>query len=68
MIDGDVAGYVVGILDGQSYRVFDGHFETEYSRYSPGRLVEAACSNEQCSILVSPNSIGWPEWRPRRSW
>ena len=42
MIDGEVAGYVVGILDGNSYRVFDGHFETEYSRYSPGRLVEAA--------------------------
>jgi diguanylate cyclase (GGDEF)-like protein len=42
LVDEKVAGYVIGILDGRSYRVFDGHFDSEYSRYSPGRLVESA--------------------------
>jgi CelD/BcsL family acetyltransferase involved in cellulose biosynthesis len=40
--DGVVAGYVIALLDGESYRVFDGHFDTRFGRYSPGRVIEAA--------------------------
>ena len=39
-IDGVLAAYVIGIRDGKTYRVFDGHFETRWARYSPGRLIE----------------------------
>ena len=42
MFDGVVAGYVIAIIDGHSYRVFDGHFDGAFARYSPGRLVESA--------------------------
>ncbi|HZX53236.1 MAG TPA: GNAT family N-acetyltransferase, partial [Ilumatobacteraceae bacterium] len=41
-INGSIVAYVVGICDGRTYRVFDGHFNTEWARYSPGRLVEHA--------------------------
>ncbi|HUR18486.1 MAG TPA: GNAT family N-acetyltransferase [Acidimicrobiales bacterium] len=37
-----LAAYVVSLLDGESYRVLDGRFDTEWSRFSPGRLVETA--------------------------
>jgi diguanylate cyclase len=41
-IDGDLAAYVVAILDGDAYRIFDGHCDTTHARYSPGRLIETA--------------------------
>jgi hypothetical protein len=41
-INGSIVAYVVGICDGRTYRVFDGHFDTEWARYSPGRLIEDA--------------------------
>jgi CelD/BcsL family acetyltransferase involved in cellulose biosynthesis len=41
-LDGVIAAYVIALLDGTSYRVFDGHCDTEFSRYSPGRVIEAA--------------------------
>jgi diguanylate cyclase (GGDEF)-like protein len=41
-IDGAIVAYVVGICDGSTYRVFDGHFDTRWARYSPGRLIEHA--------------------------
>ncbi|HEY0517992.1 MAG TPA: GNAT family N-acetyltransferase [Ilumatobacteraceae bacterium] len=41
-IDARIVAYVVGIRDDTTYRVFDGHFDTEWARYSPGRLVEHA--------------------------
>ena len=41
-LDGTIAGFVIALRDGRSYRVFDGHFDTEFARYSPGRIVEAA--------------------------
>jgi CelD/BcsL family acetyltransferase involved in cellulose biosynthesis len=41
-LNGSLAAYVVSFLDGDSYRVFDGRFATEWSRYSPGRLLETA--------------------------
>ena len=41
LIDGNVAAYVIALIDGTSYRIFDGHFDTAYGRYSPGRLLES---------------------------
>ena len=37
-----IVAYVVGLRDGRTYRVFDGHFDTLWARYSPGRLIECA--------------------------
>ncbi len=42
LIDDDIAGFVIAIIDDEAYRVFDGHFNSEFGRYSPGRLIEAA--------------------------
>jgi Acetyltransferase (GNAT) domain len=39
-IDGELAAHVVGILDGPTYRVLEGHLVTRWSRYAPGRLLE----------------------------
>jgi len=41
-IDGVVASHVIGIRDGDTYRVLEGHFVTDWGRYAPGRLLEAA--------------------------
>jgi diguanylate cyclase (GGDEF)-like protein len=41
-LDGKLAAYVVALLDEDVYRVYDGRMATEFSQYSPGRLVEAA--------------------------
>ncbi|MFN0030496.1 MAG: GNAT family N-acetyltransferase [Acidimicrobiales bacterium] len=41
-LDGELAAYVIALIDGASYRVFDGHFSEAFARFSPGRLVEAA--------------------------
>jgi len=41
-INGSIVAYVVGICDATTYRVFDGHFDTQWARYSPGRLIEHA--------------------------
>ena len=41
-IDGALAAHVVAIRDGQTYRVLEGHLVTDWSRYAPGRLLEAA--------------------------
>ncbi|MEZ5249461.1 MAG: GNAT family N-acetyltransferase [Ilumatobacteraceae bacterium] len=43
--DGQLAAYVVALLDGDVYRVYDGRMNSEWSAYSPGRLVEAAALN-----------------------
>lgn len=39
-LDGALSAYVISFLDHTTYRVFDGRFETQWSRYSPGRLLE----------------------------
>lgn len=41
-IDGRFAAYVLGALDHPNYRVVEGRFVTNWSQYSPGRLLEAA--------------------------
>ena len=41
-IDGELAAYVLGVRDGAVYGILEGHFDTGWGRYSPGRLLEAA--------------------------
>jgi CelD/BcsL family acetyltransferase involved in cellulose biosynthesis len=41
-LNGTLAGYVVGLLDHESYRLWDGRFAAEFKWYSPGRLVDQA--------------------------
>jgi CelD/BcsL family acetyltransferase involved in cellulose biosynthesis len=41
-LDDRLAAYVVGLLDGTAYRVYDGRMSTELAAYSPGRLIAAA--------------------------
>ena len=41
-VDGQLAAYVLGVPDGNSYGVLEGRFVTALSRYAPGRLLEAA--------------------------
>jgi hypothetical protein len=41
-LEGQLAAYVVALLDGRNYRVLDGRFDTRFRRYAPGRLVELA--------------------------
>jgi CelD/BcsL family acetyltransferase involved in cellulose biosynthesis len=39
-LNGTLAGYVVGLLDGESYRLWDGRFAGKFAWYSPGRLAD----------------------------
>ncbi len=41
-LDGVLAAYAVALLDGDTYRIYDGRMNTEHQDFSPGRLVEAA--------------------------
>ncbi|MFZ0322956.1 MAG: GNAT family N-acetyltransferase [Actinomycetes bacterium] len=41
-IDGQFAAHALGATDDSVYRVLEGRFVTEWARYSPGRLLEAA--------------------------
>ncbi len=41
-LDGTIVAFVITFIDHSAHRVFDGHFSTDYARYSPGRLVEFA--------------------------
>ncbi|MFT7474761.1 MAG: diguanylate cyclase (GGDEF)-like protein [Verrucomicrobiales bacterium] len=55
-LDGHLAAYAVAILDGDTYRIYDGRMATEWQDYSPGRLVEAASlsralSDQRFSVL-----------------
>lgn len=41
-VDGELAAYVLGIVDGRWYRILDGRMVARFARYAPGRVVEAA--------------------------
>ncbi|MEO1061851.1 MAG: GNAT family N-acetyltransferase [Actinomycetota bacterium] len=41
-LDGELAAYVVALVDGVSYRVFDGRMNGKFAFYSPGRVLETA--------------------------
>ncbi|MFL6070668.1 MAG: GNAT family N-acetyltransferase [Actinomycetes bacterium] len=51
-IDDQFAAYALGILDGDVYRVVEGRFVTNWARYAPGRLLEAAMLQR---VLESPD-------------
>ncbi len=57
-IDGVLAAHVIGIRDGETYRILEGHFVTEWARYAPGRLLEAAVVQR---MLDEPamNTLDW---------
>jgi hypothetical protein len=42
LIDGELAAYVLGVVDGDVYRLLEGRFVSRWARYSPGRQLEAA--------------------------
>jgi hypothetical protein len=42
VVDGRLAAYVLGVPDGDWYRVLDGRIDEALARYAPGRLLEAA--------------------------
>jgi hypothetical protein len=57
-VDGEFAAYVLGVRDGTRYGVLEGHFDTAWSRYSPGRLLEAEVLRRS---LADPSieSVDW---------
>ena len=57
-INGAIVAYVIGICDGRTYRVFDGHFDTKWARYSPGRLIEDAVLQH----LISERRYDTVDW------
>ena len=57
-IDGELAAYVLGVRDGGVYGVLEGHFDTAWARYSPGRLLEAAVL---AGALADP-TVGVVDW------
>ncbi len=61
-LNGKLAAYVVALLDGNVYRVYDGRMNTEFKDYSPGRLIEAAAlaraiSDERYAVLDWMNGV-----------
>ena len=61
-LGGSLAAYVVSFLDGDCYRVFDGRFATDWSRYSPGRVLETetldrAIKHDRYGLLDWMNSV-----------
>ena len=57
-INDSIVAYVVGIHDDRTYRVFDGHFDSTFARYSPGRLVEHAVLQH----LIADNRYDTVDW------
>ncbi len=58
LIDDEIAGFVVGIIDDDAYRVFDGHFSSKFHRYSPGRIIESAVL-ERAVVDARFSSLDW---------
>jgi len=40
-IDGNFAAHALAAMDGATYRILEGRFVTRFSRYAPGRILEA---------------------------
>ncbi|MBI1844703.1 MAG: GNAT family N-acetyltransferase, partial [Actinobacteria bacterium] len=57
-LNGELAAYVVGLVDDRSWRVFDGHMVSRFSAYSPGRLLEAAVVDR----VVADESFAELDW------
>lgn len=58
VINDEIAGYVIGIIDDDAYRVFDGHFNSEFQRYSPGRIIESAVL-ERAMVDARFDGLDW---------
>jgi CelD/BcsL family acetyltransferase involved in cellulose biosynthesis len=57
-LGGELAAYVVSLLDGSVYRVFDGRLAPSWSRFSPGRLLETA-TLERALVDVRFRELDW---------
>jgi hypothetical protein len=42
LLDGELAAYLFGIVDGMTYRILEGRYVSSWARYAPGRVLEAA--------------------------
>lgn len=62
-IDGELAAYVLGLVDVGAYRVLEGHLVTRWTRYAPGRLLEAAVVDR---ALKDPE-LGSVDWMTSRA-
>jgi hypothetical protein len=51
LLDGELAAYLFGIVDGSTYRVLEGRYVATWARYAPGRVLEAAVLED---VLSSP--------------
>jgi hypothetical protein len=62
-IDGELAAYVLGVVDHGAYRVLEGNLVTRWTRYAPGRLLEAAVVDR---ALKDP-ALGSVDWMTSRA-
>jgi Acetyltransferase (GNAT) domain len=62
-IDGELAAYVLGLVDVGVYRVLEGHLVTRWTRYAPGRLLEAAVVDRALKDL----KLGAVDWMTSRA-
>jgi CelD/BcsL family acetyltransferase involved in cellulose biosynthesis len=66
-VDGTLAAYVLGVRDGAGYGILEGNFDSTWSRYSPGRVLEAevlrralvdpCVANVDWMTAVAPDSL-----------
>jgi hypothetical protein len=49
LLDGELAAYLFGIVDGTTYRVLEGRYVATWARYAPGRVLEAAVLDDVMS-------------------
>jgi hypothetical protein len=49
LLDGRLAAYLFGVVDGTTYRVLEGRYVGTWSRYAPGRVLEAAILDDVMS-------------------
>jgi diguanylate cyclase len=77
-INETVAAYVIALIDGPAYRVFDGRMNGAFPEYSPGRILEAAAlervlADSRFTVFdwmtgVAPETIlAANRWEPRSS-
>jgi hypothetical protein len=62
-IDGELAAYVLGLVDRDWYRVLEGHLVTRWARYAPGRILETSVVDR---ALKDP-SLGNVDWMTSRA-
>jgi hypothetical protein len=49
LLDGELAAYLFGVVDGSTYRVLEGRYVATWARYAPGRVLEAAVLDDVMS-------------------